>query len=334
MRGKLVSETRTRDLPSLTFILRFIGERIDNTDARDTLAQISAIIQKANKLSEEAKDDVFDTATEKVIDVTVLKLGHDIVNTVARFMGEREFDGAAYARAIGQRFGSDEWDDVFKRIYEIPKVTFWKQSMLGTYVHDEVREAPQKAQKERVVRQKAKLTEMKRPDKVENLKREEKGAQLVSMIREKLAALYEERGPLDYLELIIDPDDYMATVDNAFQVSFLIRDGFLGATITPNRKIKIHVISPRQQKAKEEDSKTIQAVMSLSVNKWKRACQIRRNARPLIDINRREFWRDVDGDESLTQQQQQSQQSQSQSQRSQRLTQKPSVKTRLSQMQL
>ena len=67
------------------------------------------------------------------------------------------------------------------------------------------------------------------PDTVAPSNHEEKRAQKLNQVLVQIKELYQNNGnqPIPYYKLIIDPNDFMITVDNAFQVSFLFRDKHL-----------------------------------------------------------------------------------------------------------
>lgn len=56
----------------------------------------------------------------------------------------------------------------------------------------------------------------------------------------------QERGPVNFFKLVINPDDFGQTVENVFYASFLIKDGTAGIHVDENgliiiRKLSIHV---------------------------------------------------------------------------------------------
>jgi hypothetical protein len=111
-----------------------------------------------------------------------------------------------------------------KRAIAVMHRTKFRISMLGTI--KESHELTQKVARQRQVRQKANFGAIKKPVTVDKLRKEEKGAQKLNLILKQITTVYQERAePIPYFEMITDPEDFMATVDNAFQISFLVRDG-------------------------------------------------------------------------------------------------------------
>ena len=49
----------------------------------------------------------------------------------------------------------------------------------------------------------------------------------------------QKRGPVNFFQLVINPDDYGQTVENIFYASFLIKDGTAGIQVDENGLITI-----------------------------------------------------------------------------------------------
>lgn len=67
------------------------------------------------------------------------------------------------------------------------------------------------------------------PTLVTQLQKEEKNSQQLTTIITDINRIYKENNnkPIPYYKLIIDPNDFMNTVENAFQLSFLLRDNLI-----------------------------------------------------------------------------------------------------------
>ena len=83
--------------------------------------------------------------------------------------------------------------------------------------------------KERQIRKKSQLAIEKRPETIGEMKRQDKGAAKVNIIHEQVAQIFKNnnRRAIPYYQLIIDPNDFMQTVQNAFQMAFLARDNII-----------------------------------------------------------------------------------------------------------
>jgi non-structural maintenance of chromosomes element 4 len=103
--------------------------------------------------------------------------------------------------------------------------------------------------------------------------------------------IYAERGntPISYYELIIDPEDFMNTVDNAFQISFLVRDGNIGLGQDDKKNPTIRPVNKTEQSQKSADSTTVQCIVGLNPKMWREMINKYQIEEPLLVLNREEF---------------------------------------------
>jgi non-structural maintenance of chromosomes element 4 len=125
---------------------------------------------------------------------------------------------------------------------------------------------------------------------VEKLAKEEKGTNKLNLIMNQINRIYAERGqqPIYYYELITDPDDFMNTVDNAFQLSFLVRDGNIGLSLDEENCPIVRPITKSEQSQKATDSSTVQAIVSLDPKLWRDSIEMYNVQEPLLIVNREE----------------------------------------------
>lgn len=272
-------------------------ERVENTETSNTLLQVTDLIEHSNAVSKEMTESsgrnshiAPSNASENVMDVTVMKIGHEIASTVVNKIGQNEFSEQVYAEKIlnSIRDGNVlDWSAFGKRIIHIVKMPRFSQTMYGAF--DIQSDPVMKEKKERVVRRKAVVAEMKRPEKVQNLQKEEKGVQIVALVKECIQKEHERRNhvPIPYYELIFDPDDFMHTIDNAFQVAFLVRDGAIGVTVGENKDPQVYVPSKEEQNLKKLEKKTTQTLIGLNYGKYlelkKRFSHMKE---PILKLNR------------------------------------------------
>lgn len=302
-KGVLLSKWLAIFSPFIFVVNFFISsdERVENTECTSTLAQVKSLIDNSNKISKEnhastepnSNTTTITNASENVMDAALMKIGHEIVGIVANKLGHSEFSENVYA---GKVLGSISegnvinWSLFAAKILHIVKIPRFSQPTLGTFNHQS--DPVTKAKKERIVRRKATIAEMKRPEKVTTLQKEEKGAQLLSIVKAQIEKEYLRRRhtPIPYYELILDPDDFMHTIDNAFQVAFLLRDGFVGLALDGNDDPLVYVPTKEQMKLKESDKKTTQAVVGINYAKW---LEVRdrfgQSGEPILKLDRAEF---------------------------------------------
>lgn len=98
-----------------------------------------------------------------------------------------------------------------------------------------------------------------------------------------------ERGTdiIPYYEFIIHPKDFMKTVDNAFQVSFLVRDSIVGLKNEDKEAfLYLYDCDPMtNQSQHEETTESVQCVMSLTPKIWKQNIKRYKIKKPLIMDN-------------------------------------------------
>lgn len=226
------------------------------------------------------------------MDAAVMKVGHEIIGIVANKLGHNEFSENLYAEkvlSVMKENGKINWALYGKKVMHMVKTPRFSASMLGTF--DLQSDPVEKAKKERVVRRRAQLAEMKRPEKVVTLQKEEKGAQLLYSVKSQIEKEYVKRGytPFPYYELILDRNDFMHTIDNAFHVAFLVRDGHIGLAVDENDNPIVYVPTKEQKKAKEQDKKTKQAVVGLTYATWVDAKEEYGQNEPILKLDRSEI---------------------------------------------
>lgn len=160
--------------------------------------------------------------------------------------------------------------------------------MLGSF--DYIPEVQEKVVKERAVRKKQELCAEKRPEKISQLEPQNKGSERIRLIMNQLKKIYAQRDetPIPYYELICDPDNFMHTVDNAFQISFLARDGLVKLLIGGDKMPEIRPTNSEETKAIKSnlDRPTVQCVVSLDYKLWKAMLKKYKVKKPLLILNR------------------------------------------------
>lgn len=205
------------------------------------------------------------------------------------------------------------------------KTAKFSQSLLGAYEHDQ--QIQEKVRKPRAAQNKSQLVRFdvwfvshshththnnkyqnnfisicqvreKKPETVSRLQKEQKSAQKLNLVLKQINQLYQQyKTAIPYYQLIVDPENFMNTVDNAFQVSFLFRDG---TVYFEQDDFGLPAVRPVHKHEKDrQNAETYQCISSLTpslceVNSWPkyilnwktyRVCHLH-----LISENDRKVW--------------------------------------------
>lgn len=200
----------------------------------ESFKNILDIVQKCENLSADfVKDGKIENAADYLMDAQILKMSHDLMGSTAEKMGNSEFSDDEYIAALLNLLTVETGEHSFKKLDDIAvkccKTSHFTVSMLGTFDF-EAGPRPEKPKKEARRAEKKALGPTKAPTNVTQLTRSTKGAEKINIVRSEIQRVCRERDTdqIPYYEMICDPNNFMKSVDVAFQISFLVRDGFLG----------------------------------------------------------------------------------------------------------
>ncbi|XP_019553412.2 EP300-interacting inhibitor of differentiation 3 [Aedes albopictus] len=270
-----------------------LGLRAETADPVDTFQAVQKIMETSNALQTEGRiKDRAENATEVLMDAQVLRMSHDVVHAAMQRMGNSEFSDDEFVGVILSSFDSEEgienWDKLTREAASIFYMAKHSQSLYGAFEHEPV--VVQKEAKQRTQRQRADYGEAKKPDTVDKLLKKEKSAQKLNLIFNQILKIYEQRGKeIPYFELIIDPEDFMNTVDNAFQISFLIRDGRVALLSDSNHEPIIRPTTQKETEQAQRMTETTQAILGLNTRKWREMIERFQVDEPLLILNREEL---------------------------------------------
>ncbi|XP_058125789.1 EP300-interacting inhibitor of differentiation 3 [Anopheles ziemanni] len=263
--------------------------RTQTQKAIDIFQGVSSILMQTNSLMQQGiEHERMDNASEVCMNVQVVKMSHDLVGAALQQNESSQFCDEEFAAAIMTYVGSTDSQEGWEAIGE-GGITAFRMSkhspcLLGTFNFQSV--PMEKVVKERRRRQRQELGEARKPETVHKLNQEEADARKLQDIMEQLKNIYEERGSsIPYFELVTDPTDYMCTVDTAFQISFLIRDGAV-ALETVGNVLRARPTTDLEKKQSKSSDDNIQAILSLNWTQWKNAIKQYRLTRPLLTIDR------------------------------------------------
>lgn len=273
---------------------------MESKDVMESFKNILEIVQKCDTLSSEfVKDGKIENAADYLMDAQILKMSHDLMGSTAEKMGNSEFSDDEYIAALTSLFTIDTGEHSFEKLDDIAvkccKASHFLVPMLGTFDF-EAAPRPEKVRKEARRAEKKPLGPAKAPTNVTQLTRSTKGAEKINIVRGEIQRVCRERetDEIPYYELVCDPNNFMKSVDIAFQISFLVRDGFLGLkqlNSEPYVFLVDHDPNVQQtQRTQAPPSDTVQCVMSFSPFVWQEKVKKFALTSPLLEL-------EDDGDE-------------------------------------
>ena len=241
----------------------------------ESLQNILEIVNTCENLSAKfVKEGKIENTSDYLMDAQILKMSHDLMGSTAEKMGNSDFSEEEFITALTNVFTIDNGEQNFDRIADIAvkccKTSHFCVSMLGTFDFD----AGPRAEKPKKERQRAKsnLGAVKAPENVKQLTKSDRGAEKTNLVRSEIQRVCRERqtDSLPYFEVICDPQNFMKSVEVAFQISFLVRDGLLGLRKVDDEP-QIYLYDPdplTQQTQRAHANDTVQCVMSLNTKLW------------------------------------------------------------------
>ncbi|XP_061940763.1 uncharacterized protein LOC108000979 isoform X3 [Apis cerana] len=198
-----------------------------------------------------------------------------------------------------------DWSLLESQVIKCFKRTPQYSTLLGTLTPLEKKEI----NKKKPVKIKETQAQIKRPDNVVTIEKEEEGPEETVKMKEFISKYYKiYRKPLDFFKLILHPNDFGKTIQNILQISFLVRDGKIKITkgtmlVFAIIKIYIYfyllniiflidasgilVVQPCTKdmtaQMKTGNIENIQNVMYLNMEQWKILKNIYRLENPLIE---------------------------------------------------
>lgn len=279
---------RRRQYHELLDLGHNLALRTQTDDAVSIFQGVSSLFMQTDSLHQCITDQKMQNASEMSINVQIVKMGHDLVGAALQKSESSQFCDeeltAAIISIIGDAGSPSQWESIGSHGIKAFRMSKHSPCMLGHFVFQPV--PMERSAKERRRRQRQELGVARKPETVTTLHQEEADARKLQGIMEQIKQIYQDRGsPIPYLQLITDPSDYMNTIDTAFQLSFLIRDGAVALENVHNvLHIRPTTDSEKEQNKKNDDN--VQAILSLNISKWKGAVQQYRLKRPILTIER------------------------------------------------
>lgn len=241
-----------------------------------TFQTILAIVDSCETIAGSfAAEGKIENANDYLMDAQIVKMSHELMGSTADKIGNSEFNEAEFIAAIINKVtmqnGDTEFSELANHAVKCCRTSQFSVSLFGAFDFDAA-PRPEKARKER--RQSKKL--MGPPTKVVNvtqLEKRGKGAEKINIVRKRIVDVCRDlqTDSLPYYQLICHPHNFMKSIDIAFQISFLVREGTLGLK-KENGEPYVYLYNSEQTQqstqSTQHPSDTVQCVMSLDTKTW------------------------------------------------------------------
>ncbi|EDV59034.2 EP300-interacting inhibitor of differentiation 3 [Drosophila erecta] len=237
-----------------------IEQQIEDNTFGQSIAAIEEIIRTANDISE-GHDALRTNSTELVLDTELLRRNHEVVGKAIQH--NTNFTDRMLVTAINDlvfKENEEDWDAVCSLAIQFGSPLFTNDSMLP-FIDVTPKEVVQKQRAPR--KQKSQVTE-KRPEKSDQLERKDEGAASVTHMMKQIRQIYREgnQEPIPYFKLICHPDNFMETVQNALQLSFLVKENYISIENGEDGLPLVRVVNSRSV----EENEPAQAICSIDVS--------------------------------------------------------------------
>ncbi|KAJ6635564.1 Non-structural maintenance of chromosomes element 4 like A [Pseudolycoriella hygida] len=204
-----------------------IESKAENESAVVSLQKITDVAKCADDLSAQGRfQDRIENTTEVVMDAQVTKMAHELLASVVQTLENTKISDDEFVEAVNRVIGCNkDWDKLAEIAGTISKTFTYSQTLFGTF--EENSAIPPKKVKERRVNAQTKNSQQAKPSAVtQQKKQDQQQAKSINELINHISKLYKENNeePLPYYKLIIDPQNFMRTVQNAFKISFLFGD--------------------------------------------------------------------------------------------------------------
>ncbi|XP_017042916.1 non-structural maintenance of chromosome element 4 [Drosophila ficusphila] len=237
-----------------------IEQQIEAKTFDQSIAAIEEILRTANDINK-GHEDRRTNSTELVLDTELLRRNHEVVGKAIQY--NTNFTDRMVITAINDlvfKEQEEDWDAVCSLALQFGRPLFTNDSMLP-FIDVTPKEV---IPKQRAQRKQKSQVEEKRPKKSDKLERKDEGAASVSHMLKQIRQIYREGGnePIPYFKLICNPNNFMDTVQNALQLSFLAKEKYIAIENGDDGLPLVNVVNSKSS----EDNEPAQAICSIDVS--------------------------------------------------------------------
>ncbi|XP_039271565.1 non-structural maintenance of chromosomes element 4 homolog A-like [Styela clava] len=80
--------------------------------------------------------------------------------------------------------------------------------------------------------------------------------------------------PIDYFELVVNPDSFGHTIENMFHMAFLVKDGFVRVFLNENQIPVVEPVNQNEEDNTQTEKKCNQVMVSMSMDEWREIIDI------------------------------------------------------------
>ncbi|ALC39279.1 CG13142 [Drosophila busckii] len=236
-----------------------IDHHIESSSFGESLTAIQGLMDKANEIVS-GYEDRRTNPTELVLDTELLRRNHKVVAKAIQY--NTNITDKMFCTAIKNIVFNDsaeDWDVLCALACPHGTAHFTNASMLP-FIDVKPK---QHVQRQRTTRTAANQAEEKRPTQSDNLERKDEGAAAVNHAMRQIKEICRANNnqPIPYYKLIINPKNFMDTVQNALLISFLVKEQLLHLDNADDGLPQISIVSS----AIESNTESQQAICGLDM---------------------------------------------------------------------
>ncbi|KAH8287903.1 hypothetical protein KR018_006957 [Drosophila ironensis] len=237
-----------------------LDDNVEKNECTKTFLKVDRIMSKANEITKGSNERRTNT-TELVLDTELLRRNHEVACKAIDY--NISIADRTICQAISDvihKDGEENWDSLCALGLPFMTPHFTNDSMLP-FIDVSIKEY---FPKQRTKRQSKVLAEEKRPVISDKLERKDDGSVSVSHLLKQIKQIYQAGGnkSIPYFKLIINPDNFMDTVQNALHLSFLIREQCVSIKNGEDGLPVVDVVAKPKAPGQEEPA---QAICSIDV---------------------------------------------------------------------
>ncbi|XP_034128625.1 uncharacterized protein LOC117584005 isoform X1 [Drosophila guanche] len=202
-----------------------IEQQIENKNFDASILAIETIIRQSNEIAK-GQEERRTNPTELVLDTELLRRNHEVVGKAIQY--NTNFTDQMILTAITNivfKDNDENWDSLCTEVIKYGMPLYTNDSMIAF-----IDVAPKlHIQKKCAQRKRKTLVEEKRPKRSDKLLRKEEGSASVSNTLKQIRQIYRSGNdqPIPYFKLICHPTNFMDSVQNSLNVSFLVQENMV-----------------------------------------------------------------------------------------------------------